>query len=1007
MSQHIPIARPDYDDLCDLPNMMYFRKYAGRYIKCGRRQGRDVYLVYFNLENFSIFNEHYGFHAGDQLLKLTAVSIRAAFPGYLVARISGDHFLLVCESLNIEASILDVREQIHAYGRNANIELKAGILRIEDEETNIGTACDRAKIACDSIAHRYDRTFRWYDDALAWYVERKHYIENNIDRAIRNGWIEVYYQPIVRSVTGDVCEFEALARWDDPRYGLLSPAVFVEVLEEARLIHKLDAHIVRLVCEEWRRVSLESSQWRVPVSINFSRLDFELTDVFDVVDATAREYGVPRQMLHVEVTESALNENADLLGPAVKRFRDAGYQVWLDDFGSGYSSLNTLKDYVFDVVKIDMDFLREFETKPKSRVIISNIVNMAKQLGMQTLIEGVETPEQFRFMRDIGCELMQGYLMGRPQKSEENIQRIIRGELVIEPSSLRGYYDRIGRVNTLSAKPLEFPNGLWREEVSEVEVVPLAVIEREAGVLRFVTANEGFEQVLNEIGLGTIEQAAMLVSEHQHRRTRIVYESIDRAVRSGSVETVEFIIHGHHCVLRMRLVASRDGVDAFLVSLVNLSQFTNVDEDKRFQIALRCLYAVYDQVNAVDLEEGTGTTVFRGNTSIPAMHVGDDATKDVHRFAKRMIHPADRDRFLNFMDFSTAMSRIGASGRAHITDAFRVLEGRGTYGWMVTALIPVQEGENRGILACMRHLNQTVIQTVNENTTIPKSLLWDSLVELVPAGVFWKDAERRFVGVNRNFLDFYEFDSTNDVLGKNDEEMGWHVETDPFKNNEIRVIEQGEAVLNAKGTCIARGEVHHIAASKVPLMRNGEIIGLLGYFTDEGNDSTEKQPLSFGNLVRLAETDQLTGIPNLRGLISSATSYQDAYEETGVEYVFVLADIRDMGGLNDVYGRVFGNRILKTVAYKLVRACGVSSVVARIGGDKFAVISQLTTEVGSEVVCDLVKNTVTNIREVDGIAVRLGCVLGSAINTESNDIEELLSLADERLCVERGNLEQS
>ena len=380
----------EFDELTDLPTMMYFRRYAVNYVHAALSRGGKPFLVYFNIENFRIFNERYGFEEGDKLLCLTAVIIQSAFPGFLLSRFSEDHFLLVCESRHLEREIMDVHAQLHAYGRQANIALKAGIFEIKGEGVEMGVACDCAKVACESIAHRYDRTYRWYDEQLNWNIRRAQYIESHIDRAIENGWIQAYFQPIVRSVTGELCEFEALARWVDPTYGMLSPDTFIGVLERSRLIHKLDQHMIRLVCAQWRSLRA-SSDWLVPVSVNLSRLDFELCDAFELVDSVAREFDVPRQMLHIEVTESALNDNIQLLTREVERFRSAGYQVWLDDFGSGFSSLNTLKDFVFDVVKIDMAFLREFDTKPQSRTIISAIVNMAKQLGMQTLIEGVET----------------------------------------------------------------------------------------------------------------------------------------------------------------------------------------------------------------------------------------------------------------------------------------------------------------------------------------------------------------------------------------------------------------------------------------------------------------------------------------------------------------------------------------------------------------------------------------------------------------------------------------
>ncbi len=985
----------EFDELTDLPNMMYFRRYASEYVRTARRFGRDVFLVYFNLENFSGFNERYGFEEGDKLLRLMGVSIQSAFPGFLLSRFSSDHFLLVCQSLDIERGILEAHAEIHSYGRHANVGLKAGIYQIEGDMPDIGVACDRAKIACDSISGRYDAAFRWFDEALNWRIERGKYVVNHIDQAIANDWIEVYYQPIVRSMTGEVCEFEALARWNDPRYGLLSPAVFVEVLEESHLIHKLDAHVVRKACKEWRRLSLLGA-WRVPMSVNLSRLDFELCDVFKLVDDAASEYDVPRQMLHIEVTESALNDNAHLLGVAIERFREAGYQVWLDDFGSGYSSLNTLKDYVFDVVKIDMAFLREFESRPKSRVIIATMVNMAKQLGMQTLIEGVETPEQFDFLRGIGCELVQGFLIGKPSPSAENTRRIESGELVIEPSGLHGYYDRLGSVNSLSATPFEFPWDSATKDHTFSEMLPLAILEGGLDEYHFVTNNGAFEELLANLDFGSMADLARVISRSEGRHGRIMREALVTASVSGSIESVDILGEHYHCMFRVRLVSSHDSVQAFLVSIMDVTRFSDVGEQNRINIALRYLYAVYDEVNAVDMHDSHITTLYRGNTFFPVIAQDTNVSDHVRRFAKRFLHPQDVSRYLSFMHMETLDERVACSDRDFIVDGFRALQPNGLYSWITVELVPLVVSGRRLALVCSRRSNAEVVATMMGEDAIPKSLLWDTLLELVPAGVFWKDADRRFVGVNKNFLEFYDFNSVRDVLGKTDEDMGWHVDVDPFMNNELRVL-QGESVLNAQGTCIAQGEVRDIVASKIPLRRGGEVIGLLGYFADATQGMGSSRSLMPDGFNRLSETDQLTGIPNLRGMESSAVSYQESYESSGLDFMCAVADVVGMSNYNNVYGRPFGNRVIKVIARTLTKEWGVDGVIARMGGDRFAAIRQVLSaeEVQTEV--SRIKHAVECIREVDGISVRLTCSIGWSLFSEEGDFVAMLSLAESRM----------
>jgi EAL domain-containing protein (putative c-di-GMP-specific phosphodiesterase class I) len=215
------------------------------------------------------------------------------------------------------------------------------------------------------------------------------------------------------SDTKELCGCEALARWIDPKYGFLSQGDFIPILEENRLIHKLDVAIFESVWKDLRS-HIDSGKPFVPVSLNFSRLDFELMDAVTVLNDLVTKYNVPRDYIHVEVTESAFTDNMDILKQSMDRFHELGFAIWLDDFGSGYSSLNVLKYYRFDALKIDMKFLSSFDKNPKSKDIIKSVVGLAKKVGMKTLTESVETKEQAEFLNVVGCGRLQGYLFGKP-----------------------------------------------------------------------------------------------------------------------------------------------------------------------------------------------------------------------------------------------------------------------------------------------------------------------------------------------------------------------------------------------------------------------------------------------------------------------------------------------------------------------------------------------------------------------------------------------------------------
>ena len=245
----------------------------------------------------------------------------------------------------------------------------------------------------------------------------KMYLITHIDEAIENEYIKVFYQPVVDVKTNKLCSFEALARWMDPIHGMISPLDFIGVLEEARLIHKLDLFVLKKVCERYRKEA-DLGHKCVPISFNLSRLDFKLSEIYKEVKRFTDMYNVPHENLHIEITESVLDGNdGSYIKEQIRRFQNEKFEVWMDDFGSGYSSLNMLKDYDFDFIKIDMVFLRNFSDK--SKVVIRSMVEMAKRLHLGTLAEGVETKEHLDFLKEIDCDRVQGYFYSKPLPYEE------------------------------------------------------------------------------------------------------------------------------------------------------------------------------------------------------------------------------------------------------------------------------------------------------------------------------------------------------------------------------------------------------------------------------------------------------------------------------------------------------------------------------------------------------------------------------------------------------------
>ena len=409
------------DPLTGLFNMSFFYHKVQMMISLPESRRQELAFVHFDIPNFKLYNERHGFKLGDELLCDFAKTIREVFSGGITARFSDDHFFVYTSGSREE--VLEKVQTVYKNmllmeDLNKKIRVKAGIYFFDDRYAEVGLACDHARLACNSIKGRHDVNYCIYDDMLREKLRKKQYVVDHIEEAVSNGYIHVFYQPVIRVRTGEICGYEALARWIDPNIGMLSPAQFVDTLEEFHLIHLMDKYIIEKVCQDIRKLT-DSGEDTVPVSVNISRLDFELCDIFGIVEETRKKYDIPRSMIDLEITESALNDNMGYIKSECDKMKKLGYNIWLDDFGSGYSSLNITAEYDFDVLKLDLIFLRSFDRNPKAGILMTYIIEGAKGMGLSPLCEGVETAEHYEFLKKIGCERAQGYYFGKPMPLDE------------------------------------------------------------------------------------------------------------------------------------------------------------------------------------------------------------------------------------------------------------------------------------------------------------------------------------------------------------------------------------------------------------------------------------------------------------------------------------------------------------------------------------------------------------------------------------------------------------
>ncbi len=434
LSENYQLMQKDHffsDPITKLPNVNYLNQFAQERIHSLRTRGEKPVLIYIDMDSMQSYNNQYGFAEGDRLLQLVALILKEEFGDSLIVRGAEDHFVIITAIRDGQQLINTVERVNHriikeAYGNTTGFH--AGIC-VYEASTNTPEAIDHAKRALKQLGADLNISYRVYsreEDDAYW---NQRYIIEHFSKALENGWFKVYYQGIVSVNTWKGVALEALARWVDPNRGIISPGEFIPVLERYHLLHRIDLYMFEQVCLEFgERYRAELPL--LPVSVNISRQDFDHVDMVAelnrIVEKTGLEqYGIGREHLIIEITEQDIAMATDRFYEQLRGIRESGFRLWLDDFGSGYSSLNVFSKFDVDLIKFDIELLRNLDRKHGvNREILKSMVAMCKRLGIHTLAEGIETEEQRLFLQNIGCELVQGFLIYKPQPLSSILYRL-------------------------------------------------------------------------------------------------------------------------------------------------------------------------------------------------------------------------------------------------------------------------------------------------------------------------------------------------------------------------------------------------------------------------------------------------------------------------------------------------------------------------------------------------------------------------------------------------------
>ena len=401
------------DDMSGLPNMRHFFILAPEAKKKIQDAGENPVMVYINLIGMKHFNRQYGYEEGNRLICALGEIIKEIFGEDSMCRLNQDRFAAVTSESNVESQMEEVFRKVQDANDGKTLPVRAGIYRYSLGDVNVDVACDNAKYSCDQHRDSYISAYYYFNSGMQKQAEEARYVINHLDQALSEHWVKVYYQPIIFAAAGNKCDEEALSRWQDPEKGLLTPDRFIPYLENAGLIYKLDLYVLEEALKKMT-IQKEAGEDIVPVSVNLSRTDFDARDMVEEIRRRVDRAGISHDMVSIEITESIIGSDFNFMKKQVERFQSLGFPVWMDDFGSGYSSLDVLQDIHFDLIKLDMRFMQRFGESEDSKIIVAELIRMAIELGVDTICEGVENGEEVGFLRKNGCTKLQGFFYGKP-----------------------------------------------------------------------------------------------------------------------------------------------------------------------------------------------------------------------------------------------------------------------------------------------------------------------------------------------------------------------------------------------------------------------------------------------------------------------------------------------------------------------------------------------------------------------------------------------------------------
>ncbi len=943
--------RINFDYLTGLPSMTYFFDLAEDGCNELKANGFTPAILFMDFNGMKSYNRENGMAEGDKVLIAFTEILISFFGNSSCSRFGSDHFVVYTKAEGVEDIAKAIIDSCQKLNGGRSLPVRIGIYYHTDMSMGISTACDRAKIACDSNKKTYESHYCIFDDSMMERIERRHYVVENIDRAVSEGWIKVYYQPIVRTANGRVCNEEALARWEDPERGFFGSEDIIPFLEEANSIYKLDLYIVDQVLLKMKNQA-ENGLFVVPESVNLSRSDFYTCDIVEEIRKRIDSSGLTRDKLVIEITESIVGDDLEYMAEQITRFKDLGFTVWMDDYGSGYSSPMILQKIPFDLIKIDMLFVMQIDKSETAKIILTEMVRMAVGLGIETIAEGVETKEQADFLKEIGCTKLQGYYYCRPVSLEQILERYRNGTAIgFENPDETEYYVQLGKVNLYDLSISRTDDDSLKDYF---DTWPMVMIECRDEIINITRCNVTFREFMARTFPDSLNKTEFRISDYMGKQGDYSLKAVLKCAKDGRRMLIDDRTRdGKTIQLFIRRVAVNpvNGVSAVSVAVLSVTDSPNFSASLTYNYAARTLSEDYLNIYFVNMDTGDFTEYIPdgANLDISLERHGKNFFEASAEDAQEVIYSEDRDYFLSVFNKKNVEKNLKEHGI--FTTTYRIMDN-GAPVYINMKIVKVRNRSNYIIIgvnnvdAQMRReeaLEKMREEQLTYSRIIALSGDYMSIYTINPitdAYVQYSSTEYYdTVGTSKEGDNFFEeaLITAHSVIYEEDVE---YFEKSFSKEIVLQEIERtGLYTLNYR--LMVQGIPRYVFMKATMVHEDGEDMILMGIINIDSEVRKEQEYAS--NLLEAREQanfDELTGVKNKHAYVDAENHLNQIIKNGDMpEFAIVIFDINGLKQVNDTQGHRAGDKFIKEGCKSICRIFKHSPVF-RLGGDEFAVIVQ-------------------------------------------------------------------